>query len=125
MEPDFKEGDQVLVSTLNFNNLKVPKKMRESFLGPFTIIKLIGGNAVEVKITKEFCMKHPVLPKSLIKPYFQTEEDRFPSRKRNPTQPGPVEKIIKDWNIGLNGKDQRQYLVGFKTRQQKKIKSWQ
>ncbi|MBW0499320.1 hypothetical protein O181_039035 [Austropuccinia psidii MF-1] len=28
MEPDFKEGDQVLVSTLNFNNLKGPKKMR-------------------------------------------------------------------------------------------------
>ncbi|MBW0466657.1 hypothetical protein O181_006372 [Austropuccinia psidii MF-1] len=34
MEPDFKEGDQVLVSTLNFNNLKGPKKMRDSFLGP-------------------------------------------------------------------------------------------
>ncbi|MBW0505501.1 hypothetical protein O181_045216, partial [Austropuccinia psidii MF-1] len=42
MEPDFKEGDQVLVSTLNFNNLKEPKKMRDSFLGPFTIIKLTG-----------------------------------------------------------------------------------
>ncbi|MBW0571371.1 hypothetical protein O181_111086 [Austropuccinia psidii MF-1] len=27
MEPDFKEGDQVLVSTLSFNNLKGPKKM--------------------------------------------------------------------------------------------------
>ncbi|MBW0586261.1 hypothetical protein O181_125976 [Austropuccinia psidii MF-1] len=42
MEPDVKEGDQVLVSTVNFNNLKGPKKMRDSFLGPFTIIKLIG-----------------------------------------------------------------------------------
>ncbi|MBW0469246.1 hypothetical protein O181_008961 [Austropuccinia psidii MF-1] len=29
MEPDFKEGDQVLVSTLNFGNLKGPKKMRD------------------------------------------------------------------------------------------------
>ncbi|MBW0496911.1 hypothetical protein O181_036626 [Austropuccinia psidii MF-1] len=29
MEPDFKEGDQVLVSRLNFNNLKGPKKMKE------------------------------------------------------------------------------------------------
>ncbi|MBW0591959.1 hypothetical protein O181_131674 [Austropuccinia psidii MF-1] len=29
MEPDFNEGDQVLVSTLNFNNLKGPKKMRD------------------------------------------------------------------------------------------------
>ncbi|MBW0565123.1 hypothetical protein O181_104838 [Austropuccinia psidii MF-1] len=29
MEPDFKEGYQVLVSTLNFNNVKGPKKMRD------------------------------------------------------------------------------------------------
>ncbi|MBW0523695.1 hypothetical protein O181_063410 [Austropuccinia psidii MF-1] len=42
IEPDFKEGDQVLVSILNFKNLKVHKKMRDSFLGPFTIIKLIA-----------------------------------------------------------------------------------
>ncbi|MBW0519135.1 hypothetical protein O181_058850 [Austropuccinia psidii MF-1] len=62
MEPDFKEGDQVLVSTLNFNNLKGPKKMRDSFVGPFTIIKLIGKNAVEVKLTEEFFRKHPVFP---------------------------------------------------------------
>ncbi|MBW0514845.1 hypothetical protein O181_054560 [Austropuccinia psidii MF-1] len=42
MAPDFKEVDQVLASTLKFNNFKGPKKMRDSFLGPFTIIKLIG-----------------------------------------------------------------------------------
>ncbi|MBW0469629.1 hypothetical protein O181_009344 [Austropuccinia psidii MF-1] len=93
MEPDFKEGDQVLVSTLNFNNLKGPKNMRDSSLGPFSMIKLI-------------------------------EEDKFPSRKKNPTLPeivkvedsfGPVKKIIKARKTRLNGKDQRQYLVIFKT----------
>ncbi|MBW0591358.1 hypothetical protein O181_131073 [Austropuccinia psidii MF-1] len=123
MEPDFKEGDQVLVSTLNFNNLKGPKKMRDSFLGPFTIIKLIGKNAVEVKLTEEFSRKHPVFPVSFVKPYFQTEEDKFPSRKKNPTSPdivevedspGPVSKIIRARKIRLNGKDQRQYLVRLK-----------
>ncbi|MBW0543737.1 hypothetical protein O181_083452 [Austropuccinia psidii MF-1] len=123
MEPDFKEGDQVLVSTLNFNNIKGPKKMRDSFLGPFTIIKLIGKYAVEVKLTEEFSRKHPVFPVSLVKPYLQTEEDKFPSRKKNPTKPeivevenspGPVKKIIKARKIRLNGKDQRQYLVRFK-----------
>ncbi|MBW0579024.1 hypothetical protein O181_118739 [Austropuccinia psidii MF-1] len=60
MEPDFKEGVQLLVSTLNFNSLKGPKKMRDSFVGPFTITNLIGKNAVEVKLTKEFSRKHPV-----------------------------------------------------------------
>ncbi|MBW0571121.1 hypothetical protein O181_110836 [Austropuccinia psidii MF-1] len=78
MEPDFKEGDQVLVSTLNFNDLKEPKRMRDSFVGPFTIIKLIGKNAVEVRLTEEFSRKQPVFPVSLVKPYFQTGEKRFP-----------------------------------------------
>ncbi|MBW0511886.1 hypothetical protein O181_051601 [Austropuccinia psidii MF-1] len=123
MEPDFKEGDQVLVSTLNFSNVKGPKKMRDSFVGPFTIIRLIGKNAVEVKLPEEFSRKHPVFPVSLVKPYFQTEEDKFPSRKKNPTPPdivevedsqGPVSKIIRARKIRLNGRDQRQYLVRFK-----------
>ncbi|MBW0461383.1 hypothetical protein O181_001098 [Austropuccinia psidii MF-1] len=83
MEPEFKKGDQLLVSTINFNTLKQPRKMRNSFL----------------------------------------EEDKFPSRKKNPNppeivevqdSPGPVEKIIKARKIRLNGKDQRQYLVRYK-----------
>ncbi|MBW0537414.1 hypothetical protein O181_077129 [Austropuccinia psidii MF-1] len=97
MEPYFKKGDQVLVSTLSFNNPNGPKKMRDSFVGPFTIIKLIGENAVE--------------------------EDKLPSRKKNPTSPeivevedspGPVRKVIKARKIRLNGNDQRKYFVRFK-----------
>ncbi|MBW0474520.1 hypothetical protein O181_014235 [Austropuccinia psidii MF-1] len=87
MEPDFKEGDQVLVSKLSFNNLKGSKKIRDSFVGPCTIIKLIGKNAVKAKIREEFSRKHPVFPVSLVKPYFQTEKDKFPPRKKNPTPP--------------------------------------
>ncbi|MBW0499358.1 hypothetical protein O181_039073 [Austropuccinia psidii MF-1] len=114
MEPEFREGDQVLVSSLNFNNIKAPKRIRDSFLGPFTIIELIGKNAVEVKLPEEFSRKHPVFPVSLFKLYFQTEEDKFPSRKKNPTPPnmmevedssGPVKQIIKARKIKLNGKN--------------------
>ncbi|MBW0525879.1 hypothetical protein O181_065594 [Austropuccinia psidii MF-1] len=123
MKPDFKEGSQMLVSILNFNNLKGPKKMRDSFVGPFTIIKLIGKNTVEVRLTEEFSMKHPGFPLSLVKPYFQTGEDKFPSRKKTTTppnivevedSPGCVKKIIKSRIIGLNGMNQRQYFVRFK-----------
>ncbi|MBW0502413.1 hypothetical protein O181_042128 [Austropuccinia psidii MF-1] len=123
MEPNFEEGDQVLVSTLSFNNLKGPRKMGDSFVGPFTIIKLIVKNAVEVKLTEAFSRKHPAFPASLVKPYFQTGEDRFPSRKKICTpleivevegSPGHVGKIIEASNSRLNGKDQRQYLVRFK-----------
>ncbi|MBW0526762.1 hypothetical protein O181_066477 [Austropuccinia psidii MF-1] len=65
--------------------------MRDSFVGPFTIIKLIGKNAGKVKITEKVSRKHPVFPVSFVKPYFQTEEDKFPSRKKNPTPPEIVE----------------------------------
>ncbi|MBW0465228.1 hypothetical protein O181_004943 [Austropuccinia psidii MF-1] len=97
--------------------------MRDSFVGPFTIIKRIGKNAVEVKLTEEFLRKHPVFPVSLVKPYFQAEEDRFPFRKKNTTppeiveiedSPGPVKKITKARKIRLNDKDKRQYSVRFK-----------
>ncbi|MBW0482137.1 hypothetical protein O181_021852 [Austropuccinia psidii MF-1] len=97
--------------------------MRESFVGPFTIIKFIGKNAVEVRLTKGLSRKHPVFPVSLVKPYFQTGEDKFPSRNKTTTPPDivevedspePVKKIIKARNIRLHGKDQRQHLVRFK-----------
>ncbi|MBW0549578.1 hypothetical protein O181_089293 [Austropuccinia psidii MF-1] len=123
IEPDFKEGDKVLVSTLRFNNRKGFKKIRDSVLGPFTIIKLLGKNEVEVKLTEEFSRENPVFPVSLVKPCFQTEEDKFPSRKKSPTpqeivemedSPGPVKKIIKARKIRLNDKGQRQYFVRFK-----------
>ncbi|MBW0518284.1 hypothetical protein O181_057999 [Austropuccinia psidii MF-1] len=105
MEPDFKGGDQVLVSTLNFNNLKGQKKMRDSFLGPFNIIELIRKNAVE--------------------------KAKLHSRKKNPTppemvevedSPGPVKKIIKARKIRLNGKDLRKYLGRFKNQMADKDK---
>ncbi|MBW0499367.1 hypothetical protein O181_039082 [Austropuccinia psidii MF-1] len=121
----------MLVSTLNLDNLIGPKNMRDSFVGPFIIIKLIGKNTVEVKHTEEFSRKHPVFPVSVVKPYFQTEEDEFPSRRRNPTppeiveaedSPGPVNKIIRARKIRLNGNDQRQYLVIFKNQTADKVK---
>ncbi|MBW0489619.1 hypothetical protein O181_029334 [Austropuccinia psidii MF-1] len=97
--------------------------MRNSFVGPSNMIKLIGKNAVGVKLTEEFYRKHPVFPVSLVKPYFQKEEDKLPLRKKEPTppeigevedSPGPVKKIIKARKIRLNGNDQRQYFVRFK-----------
>ncbi|MBW0487334.1 hypothetical protein O181_027049 [Austropuccinia psidii MF-1] len=42
--PDFKIGDLVLVSTLNFNIIKGPKKLKDSFAGPFMLKALHGPN---------------------------------------------------------------------------------
>ncbi|MBW0573575.1 hypothetical protein O181_113290 [Austropuccinia psidii MF-1] len=46
--PEFKVGDLILVSTLNFNNIKVRKKLKDSFAGPFIIKALHGTHAVQV-----------------------------------------------------------------------------
>ncbi|MBW0553926.1 hypothetical protein O181_093641 [Austropuccinia psidii MF-1] len=39
-EQDFKVGDLVLVLTLNFHNIKGPKKLKDSYVGPFVIVAL-------------------------------------------------------------------------------------
>ncbi|MBW0478908.1 hypothetical protein O181_018623 [Austropuccinia psidii MF-1] len=81
--PDFKLGDLVLVSTLNFNNIKGPKKLKDSYLGPFVIDPLHGTNAVQVELSAELQNKHPTFPVSLINPYHPTDKELF--LLRNPT----------------------------------------
>ncbi|MBW0510098.1 hypothetical protein O181_049813 [Austropuccinia psidii MF-1] len=62
---------------------------------------------------------------------FQTEEEKFSSRKNTPTppdivevedSPGSVSMIIRARKIILHGKDQRQYLVRFKNQKADKDK---
>ncbi|MBW0460477.1 hypothetical protein O181_000192 [Austropuccinia psidii MF-1] len=91
--------------------------MRDSFVGPFNIIRLIGMNAVEVILTEEFSKKNSVFPVILVKPYHQTDNDKFPNRKNIITheklveeddETRPVKKIIKARKIRINGIDNRQ-----------------
>ncbi|MBW0534194.1 hypothetical protein O181_073909 [Austropuccinia psidii MF-1] len=66
--PNFKIGDLVLVSTLNMNNIKGPKKLKDTFSLPFMIKALHGPNAVKLELTGELMTKHPTFPASLLKP---------------------------------------------------------
>ncbi|MBW0510532.1 hypothetical protein O181_050247 [Austropuccinia psidii MF-1] len=103
MEPDFKEGDKVLVSILNLNNLKGPKKMRDSILGPFIIIKLIWKNEVEVKLTEESLRKHPVFPERKIRMNGQDQKHhlvRFKNQTED-TDKWLAEDAIPDLNLHL------------------------
>ncbi|MBW0534199.1 hypothetical protein O181_073914, partial [Austropuccinia psidii MF-1] len=60
--PDLNIGDLVLVSTLNFNNIKGPKKLEDSFAGPFMMKALHGPNSVQLELTGELMNKHPAFP---------------------------------------------------------------
>ncbi|MBW0472147.1 hypothetical protein O181_011862 [Austropuccinia psidii MF-1] len=118
--PDFKVGDLVLVSTLNFNNIKGPKKLKDSYVGPFVIVALHGTNAVQVELSGELENKHPTFPVSLIKPYQPADKELFPLRNPTPLTVPPVEqnedkkikKVIKERR--LRGKNQREYLVRYR-----------
>ncbi|MBW0482189.1 hypothetical protein O181_021904 [Austropuccinia psidii MF-1] len=88
--PDFKVGDLVLVSTLNFNNIKVPNKPKDSYVETFVIFALHGTNAVQVKLSCQLENKHPTFP----------IEDK------------KIKKFIKERR--LRGKNQREYLFTYR-----------
>ncbi|MBW0554699.1 hypothetical protein O181_094414 [Austropuccinia psidii MF-1] len=83
---DFKIGDLVLVSTLTFNNIKVPKKLRNSFSGPFMIKAQHGPNSVQLELTVELMNKHQAFPPRLIKPYGSSGKELFPLRNKPPLE---------------------------------------
>ncbi|MBW0550876.1 hypothetical protein O181_090591 [Austropuccinia psidii MF-1] len=99
--PDFKIGDLGLVSTLNLNNIKEPKKLKDSFAGPFMIKALHGPNAVQLELTGELMNKHPIFPVGLIKPYISSDKKSIPLRNKPPLEILPLEegdekKIVKE-----------------------------
>ncbi|MBW0495341.1 hypothetical protein O181_035056 [Austropuccinia psidii MF-1] len=91
--PDFKVGDLVLVSTLNFNDIKGPNKPKYLYVGPFVIVALHGTNAVQVELSGELEDKHLTFPVSLIKPYQPADKELFPLRNPTPLTVAPVEQI--------------------------------
>ncbi|MBW0569857.1 hypothetical protein O181_109572 [Austropuccinia psidii MF-1] len=107
----------VLVSTLSFNNIKEPKKLKDSYVGPFFIVALHGTNAVQVGLSGELENKHPTFPVSWMKPYQPAEKELFPLRNPATLTVPPVEqneytkrrKVIKEKRF--MGKNQREYLV--------------
>ncbi|MBW0564206.1 hypothetical protein O181_103921 [Austropuccinia psidii MF-1] len=117
---EFKVGDLVLVSTLNVINIKDPKKLKDSYVGPFVIVASHGTNLVQVELSGELVNKHPTFPVSLINPYQPTDKELFPLRNPTPMTVPPVEqnedknikKVIKERRP--RGKNQREYLVRYR-----------
>ncbi|MBW0560611.1 hypothetical protein O181_100326 [Austropuccinia psidii MF-1] len=94
--PEFKVGYLILVSALNFNNIKDPKKLKDSFAGQFIIKALNGTNSVQVELSGELENKHPTFSVSL------SEEKK-------------VLKVLKERRLRV--KDEREYLVRYRNPQ--------
>ncbi|MBW0558497.1 hypothetical protein O181_098212 [Austropuccinia psidii MF-1] len=117
--PDFKVEYLALVSILNLDNIKCPKKLKDSYVGPFVIVALLGTNALPVELSGELENKHPPFPVSLIKPYQTADKEIFTLRNPTPLTVPPVEqnedRKIKEFiqERRLKGKNQREYLVRY------------
>ncbi|MBW0532703.1 hypothetical protein O181_072418 [Austropuccinia psidii MF-1] len=118
--PDFKVGDLVLVSTLNFNNIRGTNKLKDSFAGTFMINALQGPNAVQLELTGELMKKHSAFPVCLINTYSSSDKDLFPLRNKHPLEIPPLEegeekkivKVLKERRT-RNIKE-REYLVRYR-----------
>ncbi|MBW0461596.1 hypothetical protein O181_001311 [Austropuccinia psidii MF-1] len=89
---NFKVGDLVLVSTLNSNNIKGPKKLKYAYVGPFIISALHGNNSVHVELSGELENKKPTFPVILIEPYQPGDKELFCLRNPTPLTVPPVEQ---------------------------------
>ncbi|MBW0507017.1 hypothetical protein O181_046732 [Austropuccinia psidii MF-1] len=90
--PEFKVGDLILVSTLRFNNIKGPKKSKDSFTAPFIIKALNGINAVQVELSGELEKKHLTFLASLVKHYTSSDKELFILRNKTPLEVSPLDQ---------------------------------
>lgn len=73
----FQPGERVLLSTKNLRNPQVGvKKLKPSYMGPFTVEKMVGNAAVKLRLPAEWTRVHNVFHVSLLKPFLERSEGR-------------------------------------------------
>ncbi|MBW0583578.1 hypothetical protein O181_123293, partial [Austropuccinia psidii MF-1] len=87
--PDFQPGDKVWLASKNINTTRPPKKLSESWLGPFEVLKTIGSHAYHLKLPQQWKSVHPVFHVSLLEPFKQST---IPNRHQLPPPPILVEE---------------------------------
>ncbi|MBW0511494.1 hypothetical protein O181_051209 [Austropuccinia psidii MF-1] len=99
---------------------RCPKKLKDSFAGPFMINALHGPNAMQLELTGELINKNPTFPVSLIKPYSSSDKEFFPLRNKPPPEIPPLDKgeekkivkVLKERRT--RNKKEREYLVRYR-----------
>ncbi|MBW0474607.1 hypothetical protein O181_014322 [Austropuccinia psidii MF-1] len=116
---ELKVGDLILVSALKFNNMKDPKKLKDSFEGPFIIKALCVTDTIQGELSGELENKHLNLLFSLVKHYTSSDKELFPSRNEKPLEVPPLDeseerKVLKVFKVRRHrGKNKREYLVRY------------
>lgn len=84
----FAAGDEVLLSTRHFGTVG-SSKLKDPFVGPFVIEKMIGDNAARLLLTPPFNRKHSTFPVSLLKLLRKPEPNSVADREQ-PQRVGPT-----------------------------------
>jgi hypothetical protein len=72
--PIYQEGDKVLLLRKFIQSRRLNSKLDYRYIGPFQVKKMVGSNAVELEIQKEYPKLHPVFNLSLIVRYVGSNE---------------------------------------------------
>ena len=113
----FKIGDRVRLSSKNLSLATGTRKLSPRWVGPYEILEKFGDNTFKLDLRGNFPV-HPNFHASLLQPWYDNDDTRFPDRKQ-PTPPPitikdheefEVEKILK---MRKRGKS-TQYLVRWK-----------
>ena len=89
--PNYKIGDKVWLSTMNLCLTHTSKKLSERWVGPYVITKLVGNNAVELKLPQSMKI-HLVVNISQVKQY----KERLPGQPLQ--KPGPI-TVTEDCDV--------------------------
>ncbi|MBW0517151.1 hypothetical protein O181_056866 [Austropuccinia psidii MF-1] len=102
--PEFKVGDLILDSALRFNNIKGPKKLKDSFSGPSIIKAIHGTNTVQLQLSGELENTHPSFLISLVKHYTSIDKELFPLRNEIPLEVCPLDQVRRKSTESLERK---------------------
>lgn len=115
----FKVAYHVLLSTVYFDNLMVNHKLKDPFIGPFTVLILVGTNTLKLDLHSAYARRHLVSVVSLVKLWEDSDMVILPQRASKETplpeieeERGTSNKVIQQ--SGKGSKKERQFLVTFK-----------
>ncbi|MBW0486852.1 hypothetical protein O181_026567 [Austropuccinia psidii MF-1] len=83
---------KIMLDKVKYHAKKSPKKLENSYVGPFVIFSLHGTNAVQAELSGELENEHTTFPVSLIEPYQPADKELFPLRNPTPLAVPPVEQ---------------------------------
>ncbi|MBW0588801.1 hypothetical protein O181_128516 [Austropuccinia psidii MF-1] len=93
--PYFQTGDKVRLSSKNIKITRPTKKLSETWLGPFEVLKKIENHAYHLKLPQKWKSIHPVFHVSVLEPM---KHSTIPNQHQFPPPPVIVEKQ-EEWEV--------------------------